>query len=73
MLRKKVFLFVICHLLFVISSAIAEEIPVDIKANILKYISDTDVVEAIGSVEVKLKDVTIYADRLIMLSESQIV
>ena len=51
----------------------AQEIPVDIKADNLKYYEDSGLVEASGAVEVKLKDATIYSDRLRMDSRSNIV
>ncbi|OGB86923.1 hypothetical protein A3J44_06705 [candidate division WOR-1 bacterium RIFCSPHIGHO2_02_FULL_45_12] len=49
-----------------------EEIPVNIKADKLQYEEGSDIVVATGSVEVKLKKVTIYSDRLYMDSESNV-
>jgi lipopolysaccharide export system protein LptA len=47
-------------------------VPVDIKADQLKYYENSDIVEASGSVEVKLKGVVICADRLRMDSATNI-
>jgi len=51
-------------ILFLASCILAEEIPVNIKAETLKYIEDTGVIHATGSVEVNLKDAYIKADSL---------
>jgi hypothetical protein len=51
----------------------SEEIPVNVKADSLKFYEDTGMVEATGSVEVRLKDVTIHADSLRMDSTSNVV
>ncbi|MDD5594472.1 MAG: LptA/OstA family protein, partial [Candidatus Margulisbacteria bacterium] len=65
-MRTKIFLVPVVFL-FTCSAVLAEAtIPVDIKADNLKYYEATGLVEASGSVEVKLKDVTIRADRLLM-------
>jgi len=48
------------------------EIPVNVKADNLKYYEDSGLVEAWGSVEVKFKDATIYADNLRMDSVTNI-
>lgn len=48
------------------------DIPVNVKAETLRYFEDTGQVEALGSVEVKFKEVTIYADRLQMDSATNI-
>jgi hypothetical protein len=65
-------LLLIALWLIVNSSAFAQEIPVNIKADRLKYIEGTNLIEAEGSVEVKLKEITIYADSLVMDSESNV-
>lgn len=48
------------------------DIPVDIKADTLRYIEETGQVEALGSAEAKFKAVTIKADRLLMDSASNV-
>ncbi|MDI6731865.1 MAG: LptA/OstA family protein [Candidatus Margulisbacteria bacterium] len=54
-------------LLFVfIFPAFAEDIPVNLKADKLKYNEATDLIEASGSVEVEFEKVKIKADRLVM-------
>lgn len=54
-------------LLGLYSSVLAEEeIPVKVKADTLKYFEDSSMFEAAGSVEVRLKGITIYADHLLM-------
>jgi LPS-assembly protein len=55
-----------------LSPAWSTEIPVDIKADTLKYIEGTPIIEALGSVEVTIRDVTIHADRLRMDSETNV-
>jgi hypothetical protein len=60
-------------LIFLSSLVMAEaEIPVKVKADRLKYYEQSGLVEAFGSVEVKLKDVTINADHLLMDSSSNL-
>ena len=55
------------------SSVFAQfEIPVNVKADKLKYFEDSGLIEASGSVEVKFKEVTIYADKLRMDSATNI-
>ncbi|MFH1389431.1 MAG: hypothetical protein ABIH56_01685 [Candidatus Margulisiibacteriota bacterium] len=49
-----------------------EKIPVNIKAETLKYYEDTGQLKASGSVEVKLKEMTIFADNLLMDAGSNI-
>ncbi|OGC12167.1 hypothetical protein A3K48_06855 [candidate division WOR-1 bacterium RIFOXYA12_FULL_52_29] len=49
-----------------------EKIPVNIKAEVLKYYEDTGQLKASGSVEVKLKGMTIFADDLLMDAGSNI-
>ncbi len=56
-------LIIFC-ILFLASCVLAEEIPVNIKAETLKYIEDTGVIHATGSVEVYLKDAYIKSDSL---------
>ena len=51
-------------------SSLAQEIPVNIKAQTLKFIEGTDLVVASGEVEVRLKNITINADFLQMDSAS---
>jgi len=50
-----------------------EEIPVNIKADTLKYSEDGSFVTATGSVEIKLKGIKITSDRLAMDTRSNIV
>jgi hypothetical protein len=52
--------------------AFAQEIPVNVKADRLKYIEGTGMIEASGSVEVAFKEVTIHADFLRMDPESNL-
>ncbi|KPJ68817.1 hypothetical protein AMJ44_05350 [candidate division WOR-1 bacterium DG_54_3] len=70
-MRSAVFV-ILTFLLFSIPIAYAQEIPVNVKAEKLKYIEETGIIEASGSVEVKFKEVTIYADFLRMDSESNL-
>lgn len=63
-------LLILCWLFAVPS--FAEEIPVNIKADKLKYIEGTGIIEASGSVEVTLKAVTIHSDFLLMDSETNV-
>ncbi|HVN67303.1 MAG TPA: hypothetical protein VMT55_02950, partial [Candidatus Sulfotelmatobacter sp.] len=49
------------------------DIPVELKADKLKYFEDSPIVEASGSVEARLKEVTIFADRLRFDSATNIV
>ena len=65
-MRRSSFAAFLLFALFSASFAADKDIPVDIKADQLKYFENSDVVEAAGSVEVKLKGVTIRADRLRM-------
>ncbi|MBI5400224.1 hypothetical protein HZB07_06450 [Candidatus Saganbacteria bacterium] len=59
--------------LFSLSLALwAEEIPVNLKADKLKFIEGTSIIEATGSVEVKFKEATIFADHLVMDSATNI-
>ncbi|MFH1825985.1 MAG: hypothetical protein ABH823_01665 [bacterium] len=51
----------------------SDEIPVNIKADTLRYIEGSGVVEAIGNVRATLPEVTIEADKLIMDSETNII
>jgi hypothetical protein len=53
-------------------SVFAQEIPVNIKADSLKFYEGTGLVEAAGSVEVRFEEATIYADRLKMDSATNI-
>lgn len=64
----------IFSLLFIclITPSFAEEIPVNIKSEKLTYVEGTNIIKASGSVEVRLKGVTIYADLLTMDSESKV-
>jgi hypothetical protein len=54
-------------------AAFSQDIPVNIKADRLRFHEDSSLVEASGSVEVHLKEATIYADRLLMDSATNIV
>jgi len=63
------FFFLLCVF---ISPSFAQGIPVNIKAEKLKFIEGTSLIEASGSVEVKLEKVIIHADRLIMDSETNL-
>lgn len=56
---------------FDVSSA-EEEIPVKIRAEDLRFIENTTLVEATGSVEVTIKGTTITADRLLIDSETNL-
>ncbi|OGB90171.1 hypothetical protein A2625_04230 [candidate division WOR-1 bacterium RIFCSPHIGHO2_01_FULL_53_15] len=74
MRRRTSFLFLSLFLLLFLSPVLADEkeIPANIKADRLKFNEETGLVEATGSVEVKLKGITIRSDRLIMDSETNI-
>jgi hypothetical protein len=66
-------LLAFCFLVLACSPLLAEtSVPVDIKADRLKYYENSDLVEASGSVEVELKGVTIQSDRLRMDSATNI-
>lgn len=65
-------LFIILTFLLSSIPIAAEEIPVNIKAEKLKYIEGTGIIEASGSVEARLKEVTIHSDFLRMDSASNI-
>ena len=68
-------LFLILNFSFLIgwlSPLLAQEIPVKVKADTLRYIEGTGMIEALGSVEVKFKEVIIYSDLLRMDSESNV-
>lgn len=64
----------ICIILFCLLAvpAFAQEIPVNIKAEKLKFIEGTSLIEASGSVEVKLDNIIIHADRLMMDSDTNL-
>ena len=66
--------FIVVSLAVILSSIClaSEEIPVNVKAEKLIYIEGSSIIEAVGSVEVKMQGVTIYADRLLMDSETNI-
>ncbi|MBU1026254.1 MAG: hypothetical protein KKA31_00820, partial [Candidatus Margulisbacteria bacterium] len=68
-LLKFVFLFTF---LLSFSPLFAQEIPVNIKADSLKYIEETGQLEASGSVEVHFKEVIIYSDYLHMDGKTNI-
>jgi hypothetical protein len=57
--------------IFLAAPVFAQQIPVNIKSEKLKYIEETGIIEASGSVEVQFKEVTIFADYLYMDSESK--
>jgi len=63
---------IIISLLLASFSFASEEIPVNVKSEKLKFIEGTGIIEASGSVEVKFKEVVIYADILRMDSESNV-
>jgi len=65
-------LFILC-LLFSCGLAWAGEIPVDVKADKLRYVEGTGLVEASGSVEVQVKGITIYSDFLRMDSSTNVI
>lgn len=67
---KIVLLTAYCFLLT--TYCFAQEIPVDVKADQLKFYEDSALVEASGSVEVKFKEVTIQADHLRMDSKTNV-
>jgi hypothetical protein len=69
---KRAILIVLFLLSFLVP-LFADEIPVNIKANKLRYVEGSSIVEASGSVEVRLKEVTIHADLLQMDSETNVV
>lgn len=69
-MSKKILIAVFC-LLFSLP-LFAQEIPVNIKSETLKFVEGTGIVIATGSVEVTFKDVIIYADRLRMDSETNV-
>ena len=57
-------LALIISLLILITPSLAEEIPVNIKADTLKFSEEKNMVTASGSIEIHLKDFIIYADEL---------
>lgn len=59
-------------LIFFCGVAWAGEIPVDVKADKLRYVEGTGLVEASGSVEVRVKEITILSDFLLMDSSTNI-
>jgi len=64
----------LCLCLLLTSLAFAEsEIPVNIKAQKLKYSEETGLVTATGSVEIHLKEITILADELRLDTKTNIV
>jgi len=71
--RTKLLVFSSILIVCLCLPAAADEIPVNVKADSLKFYEDTGMVEALGSVEARLKGVTIYADRLRMDSKSNVV
>ncbi len=61
------FVILVSSLVICLSAPLlAQEIPVNIRAEKLKFIEETGAIVASGSVEVKFKEVTIYADFLHM-------
>jgi hypothetical protein len=54
-------------------TAYSQDIPVNIKADHLKFYENSTLIEANGSVEVQLKEATIKADRLLMDSATNVV
>ena len=66
-------LALIISLLILITPSLAEEIPVNIKADTLKFSEEKNMVTASGSIEIHLKDFIIYADELEMHTELDIV
>ncbi|MBI5701698.1 hypothetical protein HZC34_07675 [Candidatus Saganbacteria bacterium] len=69
----KRFLLLLIFISIATTAFAEEEIPVNIKAEKLKYIEGTSIIRAEGSVEVKLDRVTIRADSLIMDTKTNIV
>ncbi|MBI5078913.1 hypothetical protein HZB08_02705 [Candidatus Saganbacteria bacterium] len=65
------FLFLLSS--FIPAAAKEREIPVDIKADQLKYFEASGLVEARGSVETRFEDLTIYADRAYLNSAANLV
>ncbi|NQT30260.1 MAG: LPS-assembly protein LptD [Candidatus Saganbacteria bacterium] len=66
-------LLITCYLLFLfVLPLFAQDIPVNIKAENLKYIEETKIIEATGKVEIKLKEIIIYADKVSIDSETNI-
>lgn len=68
---KQIWLLLIFFLLS--SPVFAQEIEVNIKADKLKQIEGTSLIEASGSVEVELKGITIRADKIWMDSNTKII
>ncbi|MEE8638690.1 MAG: hypothetical protein V3T21_06610 [Candidatus Margulisiibacteriota bacterium] len=64
--------FIIITFLLSSISIASEEIPVNVKAEKLKFIEGTGMIEASGSVEVNFKEITIYSDFLRMDPESNL-
>lgn len=69
-MKRKFLLF--SFLLFLCSSLLAEEQPVNVKADLLRYYEETGLLEASGRVEVEIDEVTITADRLWLDSKSKL-
>jgi hypothetical protein len=71
-MRKDFFIPLIFFISLTCPLSAEEGIPVKIKAETLKYFEDSNRFEASGSVEVKIKGVTIYADHLLMDSATNL-
>lgn len=70
----KKLVFLLFFIIFSSNFVLAEnEVPVNIKADKLKFSEDTGLVTASGSVEIKLEDVTIHSDHLVMDTKTNIV
>ncbi|MFA5840388.1 MAG: hypothetical protein WC890_07040 [Candidatus Margulisiibacteriota bacterium] len=65
-MRRIGFFFLLCFVLGYFDYGFAEDIPVKLKADKLKYNQDTKLIEAVGSVEVQFQKFKIYSDRLWM-------
>ncbi len=63
---------IIIILLLLAVPALAQEIPVNVRAEQLKYIEESGIIEASGSVEVQINEVTIYSDFLQMDSTTNV-
>ena len=64
---------VIGFLIFSLPCLAEEEIPVNIKAEKLKYVENSDLVTASGSVEIVLKEVVIHSDDLVMDTKTNVI
>ncbi|MBU0687247.1 MAG: hypothetical protein KKB81_05290 [Candidatus Margulisbacteria bacterium] len=75
-MRRKIFLLFVLLLLqtiFTVCPSFAEDVPVDLKADSLKYNEEKGIIEASGSVVIQIEGFTMHADNLIVDVNSNII